>query len=163
MFKNNKAAKVDPNTTDTLIGEGSIFEGKIKSAAGVRIEGQIIGDIECEGDVTVGDKGSVHSNIIARNVIIAGSVNGNIQARSKLSITSKGKLYGNMSAASISIEEGSIFEGTSRMINGSGAAPKNESLKEAAAALETQGDAPRNSSGKGQNAPKEEEPVFKTW
>lgn len=114
MFK-NKTAKLDPNTTDTLIGGGSIFEGKIKSDAGIRIEGKIIGDIECQGDVTIGEQGVAESNIIARNVIIAGSVNGHVQAKNKLSITSKGKLYGDMVAASLSIEEGSIFEGTSRM------------------------------------------------
>ncbi|WP_410771757.1 bactofilin family protein [Fontibacillus sp. BL9] len=136
MFKNNKTAKLDPNTTDTLIGEGSTFEGKITSGAGVRIEGQIIGDIECEGDVTVGEKGIVKSNnIIARNVIIAGVVNGNVQARQKLSITSKGKLYGNISAVSLSIEEGSTFEGTSRMEGGSESiAPI--AAKESAAAAE---------------------------
>ncbi|GIO40071.1 hypothetical protein J41TS12_49320 [Paenibacillus antibioticophila] len=164
MFKSNKAAKVDPNTTDTLIGEGSVFEGKIKSAAGVRVEGQIIGDIECEGDVTIGEKGVVQSNIFARNVIIAGTVNGNIQARSKLSITAKGKLFGNMSAASISIEEGSIFEGTSRMAGGTGAPVQDEaSKKEAAAAselkTETQSAPPAS---KGQNTQKEEV-TFKSW
>ncbi len=137
MFKNNKTVKLDPNTTDTLIGEGSIFEGKITSGAGVRIEGQIIGDIDCEGDVTVGERGTVQSNnIVARNVIIAGVVNGNVQARQKLSITSKGKLYGNISAVSLSIEEGSTFEGTSRMEGGSDSAILTETKEAVAAAAE---------------------------
>lgn len=116
MFKNKTAVKLDPNTTDTLVGEGSTFEGKIISGASIRIEGQVIGDIDCEGDVTVGEKGMISSDtIIARNIIIAGTVNGNVQAKQKLTITAKGKLYGNLSAASLSIEEGSVFEGTSRM------------------------------------------------
>ncbi|MDN4070607.1 polymer-forming cytoskeletal protein [Paenibacillus sp. FSL R5-0407] len=116
MFKNKTAVKLDPNTTDTLVGEGSTFEGKIISGASIRIEGQVIGDIDCEGDVTVGEKGMIRSDtIIARNIIIAGTVNGNVQAKQKLTITAKGKLYGNLSAASLSIEEGSVFEGTSRM------------------------------------------------
>lgn len=137
MFKNNKTAKLDPNTTDTLIGEGSTFEGKITSGASVRIEGQIIGDIDCEGDVTVGEKGIVNSNnIIARNVIIAGVVNGNIHARQKLSITSKGKLFGNISAASLSIEEGSTFEGTSRMEGSPDSAILTKAKNAAAAAAE---------------------------
>lgn len=116
MFKSKgKTVKLDPNTTDTIIGEGSTFEGIIKSDAGVRVEGQITGDIECEGDVIIGDNGHVHSNIIARNVVIAGTVNGNVQARSKLTITAKGKLFGNIKATTLSIEEGSIFEGNSQM------------------------------------------------
>ncbi|HEY4392363.1 MAG TPA: polymer-forming cytoskeletal protein [Paenibacillus sp.] len=130
----NKVTKIDPNSTDTLIGEGSIFEGKLKSSASVRIEGQMIGDIECGGDVTIGEKGVVESSIInARNVTIAGQVNGNVQASNKLTITSKGKLYGNIAAASLAIEEGSIFEGTSRMGNSSDIAL---AMKEAAASSE---------------------------
>jgi len=50
MFKNKKK-KIDPNMTDTLIGEGTTFEGKISSQAGIRVEGQMIGNIECEGDI----------------------------------------------------------------------------------------------------------------
>lgn len=118
MFKSKeKITKVDPNTTDTLVGEGSIFEGNIKSDAGLRVEGQIKGDIHCQGDVTIGEKGIVHSNITARNIIIAGTVHGNVHANTKLSIHAKGKLYGNITTVTLSIEEGSIFEGTSRMEN----------------------------------------------
>lgn len=118
MFKSKvKATKVDPNTTDTIIGEGSSFEGNIKSDAGLRVEGQIKGDIECQGDVTIGEKGLVHSNISARNIIIAGTVHGNVHATNKLSINAKGKLYGDIVTHTLCIEEGSIFEGTSKMEN----------------------------------------------
>jgi cytoskeletal protein CcmA (bactofilin family) len=118
MFKSKvNATKVDPNTTDTIIGEGSSFEGNIKSDAGLRVEGQIKGDIECQGDVTIGEKGLVHSNITARNIIIAGTVHGNVHATNKLSINAKGKLYGDIVTHTLCIEEGSIFEGTSKMEN----------------------------------------------
>lgn len=134
MFK-PKSTALDPDTTDTLIGEGSVFEGKIKSAAGIRIEGEVVGDIDCEGDVTIGEKGSARSNIVARNIIIAGTVNGDVQAKSKLTITSKGKLHGNLTAASLIIEEGSVFEGTSRMESTStNASTSNTSKKVSAGA-----------------------------
>lgn len=114
MFKNKKV-KIDPNTTDTLIGEGSVFEGKVKSAAGIRVEGQILGDIESEGDVTIGEKGIARSNITARNVILAGQVTGNVTAKGKLSIKASGQLHGNLSALELSIESGGLFQGASKM------------------------------------------------
>ncbi|RRJ64242.1 polymer-forming cytoskeletal protein [Paenibacillus oralis] len=154
---NRQPERLDPNTTDTLIGEGSVFEGKIKSEAGVRVEGQITGDIECEGDVTVGEKGMVHSNILARNIIIAGEVHGNVQAKSKLSITSKGKLYGNIVAAALSIEEGSIFEGTSKMSGGaSGSKTIAPGMKETAATSEAADAGKKRPDQDGDN-------VYKTW
>ncbi len=114
MFKNKKI-KIDPNMTDTLIGEGSLFEGKIKSEAGIRVEGQINGDIDCAGDITIGEKGIARSHINARNVIVAGQVLGNVAARGKLTIKATGQLRGNLSALELSIESGGIFQGSSKM------------------------------------------------
>lgn len=113
MFKKKKI--MNPNTTDTLIGEGTTFEGRIKSEASIRIEGGITGDIECTGDVIIGEHGVVKSNISARDVVLAGNVHGNIITKGKLTITSTGSLQGNISAAFFIIEEGGLFQGTSKM------------------------------------------------
>jgi cytoskeletal protein CcmA (bactofilin family) len=115
MFKNKKASVINPNTTDTLIGEGSVFEGKIKSQAGIRIEGQINGDVECSGDVTIGERGVVKSNITARNIIIAGIVHGNVTAKESLRLMTTGQLFGNTATQTMTIDEGAVFQGTSRM------------------------------------------------
>lgn len=128
MFKAKKNL-MNPNTTDTLIGEGTTFEGRIKSEASIRIEGGITGDIECAGDVIIGERGVVKSNISARDVILAGNVNGNVITSGKLTITSTGSLQGNISAASFIIEEGGLFQGNSKMETAQPAAspqPKGE-------------------------------------
>jgi cytoskeletal protein CcmA (bactofilin family) len=114
MFKKQKV-KIDPNMTDTLIGEGTQFEGKIRSAAGIRIEGQLTGDIECTGDVTIGENGVARSNIRARHIILAGHVTGNVTATGKLTIKTTGNLNGNLSAQELSIESGGVFQGSSKM------------------------------------------------
>ncbi len=130
MFKKKKDF-MNPNTTDTLIGEGTTFEGRIKSEASIRIEGGITGDIECAGDVIIGEHGVVKSNISARDVVLAGSVQGNIITKGKLTITSTGSLQGNISAASFIIEEGGLFQGNSKMESKtSTAAPMQNSEQE---------------------------------
>lgn len=116
MFKNKQTSvKINPDQTDTLIGEGSIFEGKIKSEASIRIEGSIIGDIESNGDVIIGENGIANSNISARDLVLAGQLNGDLEARGKLTICSTGVLNGNISAQSFIIEPGGVFNGTSKM------------------------------------------------
>lgn len=117
MF-NSKKSKIDPNSTDTLIGEGTHFEGKIKSEAGIRIEGHLTGDIVCTGDVTIGENGRADSHISARHVILAGQVTGNVTASGKLTIKATGKLLGNLSAKELSIESGGVFQGNSHMDSG---------------------------------------------
>ncbi|MDF2935103.1 MAG: cell shape determination protein CcmA [Paenibacillaceae bacterium] len=115
MFSKKKSAGTNPDAMDTVIGEGSVFEGKIRSQAGVRIEGTINGDVESAGDVIIGEKGIVKSNIHARNVIIAGSVHGNVTAKDSLTILSSGQLNGNSSASRLVVNEGAVFNGGSRM------------------------------------------------
>ncbi|GGA03394.1 hypothetical protein GCM10008018_56720 [Paenibacillus marchantiophytorum] len=114
MFKTKKSL-LNPNMTDTLIGEGTTFEGRINSEASIRIEGGITGDIECAGDVIIGERGLVKSNISARDVVLAGNVQGNVTTKGKLTITSTGSLQGNINAASFIIEEGGLFQGNSKM------------------------------------------------
>ncbi|RJE87572.1 polymer-forming cytoskeletal protein [Paenibacillus sp. 1011MAR3C5] len=117
MFKSSKSGsgKINPDTTDTLIGEGTIFEGKIKSEASIRIEGSIIGDIISSGDVIVGENGVANSNITARDLVLAGQLNGDVEARGKLTICATGILNGNITAQSLIIESGGVFNGSSKM------------------------------------------------
>ncbi len=113
MFK--RKAKTNPNVTDTLIGEGTVIKGPLKSKASIRIEGKTTGDIVCEGDVTIGVNGYAKSDISARNVIIAGTVKGNVTSKGKLTIHCSGKLYGNLSCGSLNIVKGGVVLGSSKM------------------------------------------------
>ncbi|THF79868.1 bactofilin family protein [Cohnella fermenti] len=110
-----RKSKVDPGKTDTLIGEGTVFNGKITSQASIRLEGEVRGDIECEGDVIIGERGSAHSDIVARNVILAGKVTGNVSAKGKLVLKTTGFLLGDLQAQELEVEPGGVFQGTSRM------------------------------------------------
>jgi cytoskeletal protein CcmA (bactofilin family) len=111
----SKKIKAQTNAVKTVIGDGTMVEGKLISQTGMRIEGEISGDIECAGDIVVGEKGIVKSNIIARDVIIAGQVYGHVQTKGKLTILKTGQLIGNMYAHTLIIEEGGLFQGSSRM------------------------------------------------
>ncbi|NEW07027.1 polymer-forming cytoskeletal protein [Paenibacillus sp. SYP-B3998] len=114
MFK-SKRLSINPTMTDTLVGERTSFEGRIRSEASIRVEGRITGDIECLGDVIIGEHGSVESNISAGNIVLAGNVQGNLVTKGHLTITSTGSLQGNINAASFIIEEGGLFQGNSQM------------------------------------------------
>lgn len=156
-----KTVKIDPAATDTLIGQSTVFEGRIKSEASLRIEGQIIGDIECIGDVTIGEMGFAKSNITAREIIIAGKVQGNVVAKGTLNITSSGQLTGNATTKSLVISEGGIFQGSSKMDSKSEA--KADSKKESAGAgntsLTSKSDAHENKLPNGANSGQQEKNV----
>lgn len=110
-----KSKELNPSSTDTLVGLGSTIEGNLHSKASLRIEGQVVGDVYCEGDVTIGEKANLQSNVSARNVYNAGKIEGSVVTRGVLSITQTGKVIGDISVRSLSIAEGGLFQGSSRM------------------------------------------------
>jgi len=114
MFK-KQSVKLNPDTTDTLVGEGTHFEGKLRSEASIRIDGHIIGDIESSGLVTIGENGSARSHIKARTLHLAGKVIGDADVEGTLTILASGSFIGNLTAGCLVIEAGGIFKGTSTM------------------------------------------------
>jgi cytoskeletal protein CcmA (bactofilin family) len=113
MFK--KSTAFNTNSMDTLVGEGTKIEGNLFSKGGIRIEGQVRGDISTTGDVTIGEQAVIHSNITARNVINAGTIHGGITCQESLKITASGRIYGSLHVKALEIIEGGVFQGTSKM------------------------------------------------
>ncbi|WP_202080937.1 bactofilin family protein [Caldalkalibacillus salinus] len=113
LFKRKKG--IDPMKVDTVIGEGTHIEGKIVSQASMHVHGETEGTIEGVGQIYVGEKGIVHSEVMAQDAFVAGKVDGNVKTKGKLTIHSTGTLSGDTISQSFSIEEGGIFLGTSQM------------------------------------------------
>jgi cytoskeletal protein CcmA (bactofilin family) len=111
MFKETKR----PVGTDTLIGQGTQAEGKMISDTGIRIEGEYRGDIECKGDVIVGECGIAKSNITAKDLTVAGRVFGDVVTTGRLTITASGQVHGNITAHALFIQEGGVLNGTCQM------------------------------------------------
>ncbi|WP_342416950.1 polymer-forming cytoskeletal protein [Paenibacillus sp. FSL R10-2782] len=134
MFKDSKK-KLSAPVTDTLLANGTSFEGTIEAEANIRIDGHFQGDICSTHTVVIGESAVVRSDIIARDVTLAGKVFGSITTEGRLTITPTGELYGKVAAAALVISEGGVLDGTSQMIRTKDAEP---SVSTDASDLETQ-------------------------
>ena len=112
MFRENKKLI----GTDTIIGQGTSFEGTIHTEANLRIEGQFKGVIFSQGEVIVGEYGILHSEIQARSLTIVGHVIGDVKIFGRLIITSSGSLEGKAATQSIVIQEGGVLNGSCQML-----------------------------------------------
>lgn len=101
---------------DTLIGNKSVFEGKLNAHGGLRIDGKVKGEIVCQGILVVGNSGKIEANIITDIAIVGGEVIGNITAKDRLEIISKGKVRGDITTSHLVIDDGVVFEGSCHMI-----------------------------------------------
>lgn len=95
----------------TLISEGCKISGLITGDGDFQISGEIDGDCDLKGTVTLSKNGAWTGTIKAGNVIIAGFVEGDIVASGKVEITETARISGTVSGEAIAVAEGAVVEG----------------------------------------------------
>ncbi len=109
----------EQNDEVTIVGAGARLEGNVVSAGSLRIDGQVKGQINAEGDVALSPQSQVEADIRAQNVSVAGGFKGTIVVKGKAHLARGGRIEGNITSKSLVVEEGGIFHGQSIM-DGSG-------------------------------------------
>ena len=98
-----------------VIDQGCEFEGKLCFQGTVRLNGIFRGEIFTPDTLIVGESARIQGNIEAGIVIISGEVTGNIRARHRVEIHRPGIFRGDIFTPSLKVDEGVIFEGSSKM------------------------------------------------
>ncbi|UCB45408.1 MAG: polymer-forming cytoskeletal protein [Spirochaetota bacterium] len=96
---------------NSVIGEGSMFEGKFYIQGSLQIDGRFEGEIKTQDQLVVGETGKVKTDIYAKKVIVGGTVIGNIEAEEDVALLSTGRVFGNITAPRVNIEDGVVVKG----------------------------------------------------
>jgi len=99
----------------TIISSGVVIEGKVTSNGNVRVDGIVKGDITAQGNLAVGEQGSIQGQLSGETVSIGGKVDGTVNAKEKLVLEAKAVLKGDLITKILVVEAGAIFEGKSSM------------------------------------------------
>jgi cytoskeletal protein CcmA (bactofilin family) len=99
----------------TVISSGMKVEGKVSSSGSIRLDGTVQGDIDCQGNVTIGEQGKVYGKVDGLSITIGGKVEGEIKAKEKLILESKANLKGDIFTKILVVESGARFDGKSNM------------------------------------------------
>jgi cytoskeletal protein CcmA (bactofilin family) len=110
-----KDADMAENGEVTIVGTGARLEGNVVSAGNLRIDGQVKGQINADGDVVLSPQSQVEADIRAQNVSIGGRFKGNILVKGKAHLARGGRIDGNVTSKTLVVEEGGIFHGQSIM------------------------------------------------
>ncbi len=113
--KDRKDTQMTENGEVTIVGAGARLEGNVVSAGSLRIDGQVKGQINADGDVVLSPQSQVEADIRAQNVSVAGRFKGNVIVKGKAHLARGGRIDGNITSKTLVIEEGGIFHGQSIM------------------------------------------------
>ncbi len=95
----------------TLISQGCKVTGAISGCGNFQISGEIDGDCDLNGSISITKSGYWRGAIRAVTIMISGTVDGDIVASGCVEISDTAKISGTVTGESIAIAEGAVVEG----------------------------------------------------
>ncbi len=130
----NKQTKPQ-NRIDSLIGAGTKVDGDMHFSGGLRIDGEIDGNVIANSGkpstLVLSEHARVDGEIKVTHLVVNGTVTGPVYAAEYLELQSKARLTGDVHYKTLEIQLGAIIEG--RLIHLTEGADKAASLKLSAA------------------------------
>lgn len=101
--------------TMNMLGQGTTIEGNIKTEGDIRIDGKVIGDVQVNSKLAIGETGIIQGNVQCKNASIEGRLKGNIQVSELVFLRKTAIIDGDLVAAKLVVEEGAKINGKCTM------------------------------------------------
>lgn len=107
--------KKKPPPIRSLIGEGTVVRGNLSFNEGLRIDGEVIGDVtaaeEGHSILVISENARVHGRVAASHVIINGEVRGPLVCSDMLELQPKARVWGDVRYETLEMHPGAQVEG----------------------------------------------------
>ena len=111
----SKLGRAPKNSIDSLIGIGTRVDGNVIFSGGLRIDGEVRGNISCEsgleGTLVISEKASVEGSITVGHVVINGTVIGPVFAGESLELLPAARVTGDVEYYQIEMQQGAVIQG----------------------------------------------------
>ncbi len=120
------------NRIDSLIGAGTRIEGNVIFSGGLRVDGEVRGDVRAAegepGTLVVSEQARIEGEIHVAHLVVNGTVVGPVHATELLELQPRSRVSGDVHYTSLEMHLGAIVEG--RLVhNRAGADAKPVELK----------------------------------
>lgn len=115
MFdKNTKSDYALLGKTNRII-EGTLIKGDVVSFVDMRIDGEIFGNVTCNGKIVLGHKGIIKGDVICKSIDVEGKFEGKLETDGMLTIRKTASIKGDVFASKLAVEPGAVFEASCEM------------------------------------------------
>ena len=113
----NKKGTVNPQGSKSInsLVNGTYVEGRITTESDFRIDGRLVGKLNCKGKVIIGPSGVIEGNIECQNAVIQGRFEGTIIVHELLQVMETAQIEGEVSTSKLIVQAGSTFNVTCSM------------------------------------------------
>lgn len=109
-----KANKID-SRIDTLVGADTRIEGDLHFSGGLRVDGDIRGDVtEQNGTpstLIISEHGSIEGAVTAAKIVLNGKVIGAVKSSHFIELQTKARITGDLHYKSLEMHTGAVIEG----------------------------------------------------
>ena len=103
------------NRIDSLIGAGTSIEGDISFSGGLRIDGEVKGNVRAAGDqpstLVVSEHARIEGEVSVSHVVVNGTVIGPVRSGEFLELQPKARVTGDVEYSSIEMHLGAVVQG----------------------------------------------------
>jgi cytoskeletal protein CcmA (bactofilin family) len=107
--------KKRPPPIRSLVGDGMAVQGALRFRDGLRIDGQVDGDVIADGEgrsiLVISDNARVHGRVSASHVIISGEVRGPVHCTEMLELQPKARVTGDVRYELLEMHPGALVDG----------------------------------------------------
>ena len=107
--------KSSVDSVDTLIGVNTVLQGDLEFSGGLRVDGQITGNIKSvdgnAGTLVLSESALIEGNIAVPHVVVNGHVNGNIIANERVELQTKAVIKGDVRYKAVEMALGASVNG----------------------------------------------------
>ena len=95
-------------STNSIVA-GTSLDGTVNANSDIRIDGTLIGKLDCKGRVIIGPEGKVEGEIICQNAVIEGSFQGKINVKELLNVRESANIQGDVVTDKLLVQPGAIY------------------------------------------------------
>jgi cytoskeletal protein CcmA (bactofilin family) len=99
----------------SLVGEGMVVHGELRFTEGLRIDGEVHGDVVAIGEgrsiLVISENARVHGKVKASHVIINGEVRGPVLSTEMLELQPKARVTGDIRYEVLEMNPGAMVDG----------------------------------------------------
>jgi cytoskeletal protein CcmA (bactofilin family) len=110
-----KKASKPNNRIDSLIGTGTKIEGNVFFSGGLRIDGEVHGNVSAVGDLpstlVVSEQARIDGEVAVSHMVVNGTINGPIRSTEFLELQPRARVTGDVEYSSVEMHLGAIVQG----------------------------------------------------
>ena len=112
MFKKQNKPQ---NRIDSLIGAGTKISGSVSFVGGLRVDGEILGDVVASGDeassLVISEPGHITGEIHVSHLVVNGTIDGPVHASEFMELQAKSRITGDVHYNRLEMHLGAVIEG----------------------------------------------------